>query len=280
MRGPYLLSWLLALFAGLGIGLFVAWFVAPVSYSNAQAWDLSDSLKDDYLKMIASSYAVENSFTLAQQRLYYLQLPDVETRLGAMARQETKPLTQQALLRLLLDWQQPSVALARPTFTPRPTRNTSPNARVTVIVVVPISPTFSPRPATTPIPTALPPTTEPDPNAPRFVLYERRPLACAQIGGGASIQVQVQDANSKGIPGIGVEVNSERGNEQFYTGLKPERGTGYGDVAVFPGTYSVHLFENAQSEIVRDLRIEANVVECGSAPAAVQGWALIFKQVP
>lgn len=280
MRGLYLLSWLLALFAGLGIGLFVAWFVAPVSYSNAQAWDLSDSLKDDYLKMIASSYAVENSFALAQQRLYYLQAPDVETRLGELARQETKPLTQQALLRLLIDVQQPGVALARPTFTPRPTRNTSPNARVTVIVVVPTSPALPPRSFTTPIPTALPPTTEPDPNAPRFMLHEKRPLTCDQTGGSALIQVQVQDTSGKGLSGIGVEVNSALGNEQFFTGLKPERGTGYGDVAVLPGNYSVHLFENAQSEIVRDLRIEANVVECDSAPAAVQGWALIFKQVP
>jgi len=61
MRGLYLLSWLLAVLAGLGLGLFIAWFVVPVTYTeNAQPWDLSDSIKDDYLKMIASSYAVEN----------------------------------------------------------------------------------------------------------------------------------------------------------------------------------------------------------------------------
>jgi hypothetical protein len=76
-----------------------------------------------------------------------------------------------------------------------------------------------------------------------------------------------------------VEVNSAIRNEQFFTGFKPERGLGFGDVAVLPGTYSVHLVDTARSEVVGDLRIDANVVECGSNPSATQGWYLVFRQI-
>lgn len=280
MRGLYFLGWLLAFGAGVGLGLFVAWFIEPLSYTNVQPSDLSAHDKDDILKMIASSYAVENSFERAEQRLYALQLPDVETRLTELAANEANPFTQQSLLHLLYEMQQPGVALARPTFTPRPTRNTAPGARVTVIVVVATAvPTMPPAPVVTPVPTSLPPTSEPNPNTPRFELVDKRPLTCQDLGGGAAIRVEVEDSGGKGIPGIGVEVNSGRGNEQFFTGLKPERGSGYGDVVVSPGIYSVHLFENAQSEVVKDLRIESDVVECSSPPAATQGWALMFRPV-
>jgi len=270
-------SWLLAFVAGLGLGLFVAWYILPVTYTEAQPFDLNASEKDDYLRMIAASYAVENDFALANQRLYYLQLPDAKARISELARDESNPLTQQALVKLRLDLDQPSVALARPTLTPRPTRNLSPIPHVTVIVVEPTQelPTVVPP---TLLPTPIPPTSEPNPNAPRFELIEKRALDCVTLGGGAAIQVQVEDAAGNGLPGIMVEVNSAMGNEQFFTGLKPERGKGYGDVSVLPGTYSVHLVENASSDVVGDLRIDTNVVECGSNPAARQGWYLVFRR--
>lgn len=130
---PLVISWLLALFAGIGLGLFLAWYVFPVSYSQAQPYDLNPPAQDDMLRMIASSYALDNSFALAAQRLYYLQLPDVKTRLNELARTETNPLTQQALTRLRLDLDRPNVALARPTATPRPTRDLTPAPRITVL---------------------------------------------------------------------------------------------------------------------------------------------------
>lgn len=273
------ISWLLALGAGIGIGLFLAWYIFPVSYTNAQPYDLSAAEKDDIIKMIAASYALDNDFALAAQRLYYLQLPDAAARVTALAQSEAHPLTQQALVKLRLGMESPSVALKRPTFTPRPTRNLTPQPRVTVIVLEPTAVLPTPVPPTA-LPTPLPPTSEPNPNAPRFVLVERRALNCISVGGGGFIQVEVRDANGRGLPGILVEVNSARGTEQFYTGLKPERGIGYGDVAVSPGNYAVHLVENAQSDVVEDLRIDANVVECGNDLTATQGWYLVFQQAP
>ncbi len=274
---PLVISWLLALVAGVGLGLFLAWYVFPVSYTQAQPYDLDGRAKDEMLRMIASAYALDNSFELANQRLYYLQLPDVKTRLNELAQQETNGLTQQALVKLRLDLDQPGVARARSTATARPTRDLTPAPRITVIVLEPtaIVPTAIPP---TPLPTPIPPTSEPNPNAPRFQLLEKRALDCLSVGGGATIQVEVQDANGKGLAGILVEVNSARGNEQFYTGFKPEWGNGFGDVTVVPGTYAVHLVENAQSDVIEDLRIDTNVVECNSNPAATQGWRLVFRQ--
>lgn len=274
---PLVISWLLALFAGSGLGLFIAWYVFPVSYSEAQLFDLNPVAKDEMLRMIASSYALDNSFELANQRLYDLQLPDVKTRLGELAQSESNPLTQQALVKLRLDLDAPAVALARPTFTPRPTRNLTPAPRITIIVLEPtvLVPTAMPP---TPLPTPIPPTTEANPNAPRFQLVEKRALDCESAKGGATIQVEVQDASGRGLAGILVEVNSAHGNEQFFTGFKPEHGNGFGDVTVSQGVYSVHLIENASSDIVGDLLIDPNVVECSSDPAATLGWHLVFRQ--
>lgn len=272
------LSWFLALFVGLGLGLFLAWFVFPVAYSNAQPSDLSAADKDDVIRMIASSYAVDNDFALAEQRLGSLGLAQPQIRLEELARSESRGLTQQALVKFRLDMNEPDIALANPTSTPRPTRDLTPEPLVTVIVLVPtavpptpVVPTLAPSP--------LPPTSEPNPNALHFELQEKRALDCYTLGSANAIQVEVDDASGKGLPGVAVEVNSALGNELFYTGLKPERDAGFGDVNLVPGNYSVHLVENASSEIIGDLRIEPNVVECNYRPAPTQGWYLVFRQV-
>lgn len=275
---PLALTWLLALLAGAGLGLVVAWYVLPVSYTDAQPYDLGARDKDDYIRMIAASYAVENSFELANRRLYYLQLPDARTRLNGLARSELNPLTQQALIKLGVALERPAQALANPTSTPRPTRDLTPAPRVTVIVIVPPTP-LPTLPPPTRAPSPIPPTTEPNPNAPRFELADKRALDCAAAGGSPTIEVEVRDAAGKGLAGVRIEVNSEHGTEQFLTGIKPERGAGWADVAVSPGIYSVHLVENAQSEVVGDLRLDANVVECGSNPAPTLGWYLVFRQI-
>lgn len=263
--------------AGVGLGLFLARYVLPVSYSEAQPFDLNPLDKDEYIRMIAASYLLDNDYALANQRLYYLQLPDVKTRLTELAQAEPQPLTQQALVKLRLAMNNPGVALKGVTSTPRPTRDLTPAPRVTIVVLEPtvVVPTAVPP---TPQPTSIPATSEPNPDAPRFDLIDKRALDCATVGGGAAIQVEVQDVNGQGLAGVAVEVNSDRGSELFYTGFKPERGIGYGDVSLNPGVFSAHLVENARSDVIGDLRIDANVVECSSTPSATQGWHLVFRK--
>lgn len=274
MRGLSSLVLLLGIAAGFGVGLFVAWYLLPVSFADAQPYDLTLHDKEDYARMIAASYAVENDFALAHRRLYYLQLPDQEARLAELARTEQSARVQQALVNLLLALRQPSLALARPTFTPRPTRDRSPAVQMTVIVA---EPTPVPTPQATPLPLA---TEAPDASLPRFELSQKRALGCEEHSGEPSLQVEVQDAEGRGLAGVGILARSERGNELFYTGFKPESGPGYADLRVQPGVYSVQLVETAASEVVADLRIDADVVECSSIPTVVRGWRLVFRKVP
>ena len=53
--------------------------------------------------------------------------------------------------------------------------------------------------------------------------------------GPAQIRVLIEDEKAKGVPGVDVWVTWEGGADRFVTGLKPEKGPGYGDFDVQPG---------------------------------------------
>jgi hypothetical protein len=286
MRGLLIGGASLGLLAGLALGLVLAWFIWPVSYSNADPADLRLDLKDDYIRMIAASYSLDGDMARALQRLGVLQVAQPSTAVAALARRESAPSYQQALVRLALDLNQPAVALARPTFTPRPTRarialrrTPSPIAPATA-TAVPATPQAAVSPLHTPAPevTPLPPTFVPNSNAPQFQLKAKTALTCAETGGRARIEVDVQDAAGKPVPGVGVQVNWDAGDEIFYTGLKPERGMGYADLSVGPGTYNVRLTDTAQSKVVENLQVDAEGTSCAPGSAQVYGWRLVFQK--
>lgn len=289
MRGLFIGGAIAGLLLGLFVGLVIAWVIWPVTYTDADPADLSLEIKDDYLRMIAHGYNLDGDMARALAQINALRLSQPIASLANLARRETKPLTQQALVQLALDLRQPAVALARPTFTPRPTRGrgsdrrtptatlrSMPSVAPTQTALTGFSATPLPRLDPTLEPTAtVPPTSIHDPNAPRFELEAQTALTCAETGGRALIQVNVQDTNSRPLPGIGVEVNWNAGDEVFYTGLKPERGLGYADFAASAGTYSVRLTENAQSPVVANLTIEPEPAECAEQ---LRGWSLLFRQ--
>lgn len=266
------------------LGLYIAWNVAPVSYSNSDPVDLGTSEKEDYIRMIAATYNIEGDLQLANRRLYYLQVPQLDATVSNLIRKEQNPRAQQALAHLLLDLRDPAVALARPTNTPRPV-----GIRYNP-TTAPVSPTVSmPTPAetatavsiqveNTPGATLPPPTSSADPNAPHFDLIAKRALSCSESAGAAQIRVIVEDSSGKGLPGVEVEVTSDVGNQAFFTGLKPEHGSGYADVSLPAGSYNVHLIESAQSDVVSDLQIDPGTLECGLGSRQALGWELVFKQ--
>jgi hypothetical protein len=92
------------------------------------------------------------------------------------------------------------------------------------------------------------------------------------------IQVFVQDADGKPLPGIGVEVNWSAGDDILYTGLKPERGMGYADEEVGPGRYNLRLTDNAQSNVVESLGVDEEPSVCSADALQVRGWMLVFQQ--
>ncbi|MGH2605249.1 MAG: hypothetical protein ACRDG5_01535, partial [Anaerolineales bacterium] len=87
--------------------------------------------------------------------------------------------------------------------------------------------------------------------------------------------VEVEDAAGRPIPGVEVLVIWDAGQDHFFTGLKPELGSGYGDFAMERGvSYAVKLADSLQS--VTGLAAE----EC-AAPDGTRfpgSWRLVFAQ--
>ena len=267
------------------LGLYVAWNIAPVTFNDSEPADLGTSEKEDYLRMIAASYNLEGDLQLANRRLYYLQVPQLDSTLSNLIRKEKNPPIQQALAHMLLDLRDPAVALAHPTNTPRPIRIRSQESPTPPVIPTAITPTstettvaVSIQIGDTPASTLPPPTSAANPNAPRFELIAKRALSCSDVSGVSQIRVNVEDSNGKGLAGVEVEVTSVVGNQAFFTGLKPEKGSGYADVTLPPGSYNLHLIENAQSEVVPDLQIDPHKLECGQGDGPALGWELVFKQ--
>ncbi len=283
MRGLFVGGAIVGVLLGLGLGLAIAWYIWPISLTNADPADLRLDIKDDYLRMIAASYSLDGDMAHVLQRLGILHLPDPNVSITQLIRRESKPIDQQALTRLALDLKHQSVALARPTFTPLPTKTRStgrgaptelPQATAAVTEPVPSLP-----PSTTaPEPTFLPATALPNLDMPLFQLKSKSTLTCSDTRGRGLIAVFAQDADGKPLPGIGVEVNWSAGDEILYTGLKPERGMGYADVEVTPGNYNLRLTDNARSDVVESLGVEDEPSECTAESNRVRGWSLVFQQ--
>ncbi len=277
---------LVGVIIGLGLGLFISRVYWPVTYDQADPADLRLDIKDDYILMIAAAYSLDGNLARAMKRIQALQLAQPAATIADLARNETHLLARQALLRLSLDLNQPNVALARPTFTPRPTRVRrafTPSATLFAKGIATAEPSATITPLassiTTPELAAPFPTSLPNPNLPRFALKSKEALTCAQVKGRPHIELQVQDAEGRPFPGIMIEANSQHGNEIFYTGLEPERGVGYADLVTTPGTFSIHLTGNAWSGLVTNLTIRDEPVECTSEATPIRGWKLVFQQV-
>lgn len=71
-----LLPAILALAAGIAVGLYIGWVAAPVEYVDAGPDSLHSSFKDDYILMIATAYAGDGDLPAARAALTALALPD------------------------------------------------------------------------------------------------------------------------------------------------------------------------------------------------------------
>ncbi|MGB8646691.1 MAG: hypothetical protein WCF84_15735 [Anaerolineae bacterium] len=282
MRGLFIGGTLFGLVIGLVVGLLISWVFWPVTYVDADPSDLRLDLKDDYQRMIAAAYSLDGDMARAWTRLGSLQLQQPAVSVADLAQRETKPMYQQALIHLALDLKQPAIAMARPTYTPRPSRTSEapykpPTVRPRATASRPPTPTAILE-TPTPEPTSLPPTSAPNPAAPRYELVSKTAQPCSQARGPAHIEVQVQDKNGNPAPGVGVEINWDAGDEIVYTGLKPEHGFGFANLTVRPGAYNVRLTDTAQSPVVEGLDIEADASGC-APESAIYGWQLVFRAI-
>jgi hypothetical protein len=244
-------EFLLALFAGLGLGLIYAWLISPLPVTNAGPLALHTDFKESYRSAIAASYAATGNLPRAQARLALLGDADPIEALNAQAQ---RMLTNNETI----DGADEVAALALALQDgpgPNPTREATQvveeiDAAVTQTLPppsseVPIATTETPEliatevtilPAT-PRPTQTPPPTIGAP----FTLTAQDSICDTNLPDGL-LQVLVLNSNRRQLPGIEITITWEGGGEQFFTGLKPELGNGYADYTMTSNvTYTVQI---------------------------------------
>jgi hypothetical protein len=65
----FLLSFLIALVVGLGIGSYLGWVQFPVRYTDSSADRLAQRYKDEYTVMIANAYQSDSDLNSAFERM-------------------------------------------------------------------------------------------------------------------------------------------------------------------------------------------------------------------
>ncbi len=280
-RGPWYL--LTGLVFGLTLGLFYAWVVSPVAYTDVPPDTLQAQYKERYRALIALAYQADGDLTRAQARLALLGDPDPAEALAAQAQRALAadiPAAEAAALGKLAAalgaGPRPQGGSAAPQ-TPSPIASAAPTRRPpTASPTAPTrTPARTPSPAATPTPQATftPfPTVTPTatPGAP-FVLSERS-LVCNPQWTRPLLRVDVRDAAGAPVPGVDITVTWDGGREVFYTGLKPELGRGVADFEMSPGV--VYTLVAGQGGQVID-GLEAVSCQDGGYPGS---WLLTFVQ--
>ncbi len=268
---------LLGLILGLAGALYYAWVVAPVVYVDASPSRLSDEHKAEYIFLVSQSYAINEDWPLAQQRLAGLDDPAAVQTVTSLLEtyvREQRPsdhIANLAVLARQLGGEAPVIAL----FAPTPLADEPPTATATITPPSPPAatpsptpqPTITPRPTVTAVPTSIP-----DPTAqPTYRLLNQQQL-CADDASTPQIEVVTLDALLEPLPGIEVLVTWDGGRDRFFTGFKPAQGEGYGDFAMTPDTsYTVTLADGSPE--ISGLRIES----CDNGE--ISGWRLTFQNL-
>lgn len=299
LRRGHLVFVVVGIAIGLGLGLLITWQVWPVEYYDTDPVDLRNEHKDDYVVMIAAAYAQDRDLGTASLRLGELGLEDTkQTVLGLFQRygeagygEETRSL---ALLAYDLGVTDVSLLpyIEQPTATlePTPTEQVEPPPTVTPTEAPPEpSPTPTEPPAeptataATPPPTATPSATATPEDTPTplpagdfdYQLVERSDLGCSSERDGDYILVYVRDENDRGLGGVQILVTGPEVEDSFFTGLKPEVGSGFADFLVIAsGSYSVEVVAGS-SHVAEGLSFDDDCPE----ESPHRAWRIVFRRV-
>ena len=297
-RGPWYL--LTGLVIGAVLGVLYAWGLQPVQYTNTTPASLRADFKDQYRALIASAYMADGDLVRARARLELLKDQDVYQVLAVQAQQSLAagkaPQEARALGMLAVALGQSPPTLPAPAsgspsalpggetiapLAPGTQAITLTHTSTATLVITPSGATSTPASQTTqsgptlaPTITLLPTRTpSPTPGAP-FALKSEE-LFCKDDLGTPLVIVQASDAAGQGVPGVEAVVEWDGGESHFFTGLKPELGTGYADFAMTPGVvYTLRLAAGGQ--IIPNL----TPTECeGQDGGRFWGsWLLVFTQ--
>lgn len=241
---------ILALLAGMAIGLAYTWIIAPIRYVDTSPNTLRSDFKDTFRTAIAASYAATHNLDRARARLALLGDPDPVDALTAQAQ---RMLASGASFQVVQDVAglasdlRSGVAVALPTVSRAAATSAIPTLTQTAppapTATATAGPTDTVEPTATELPpTALPlntatarptPTTIPTASAP-FQLVSNDQVCNPNLTSGL-MQVSVLDSHRHQMPGVEIDISWAGGEESFFTGLKPEIADGYADYTMQPG---------------------------------------------
>jgi len=293
----FLWSVLLALLAGIGLGLIYSWSISPKRINNADPVSLRADFKDQYRSVIAAAYQATGNLPRAEARLSLLNDSDPVEALNAQAQRmlassETfERADQVAALASALEGntsQESTSGLPRstptvevlnnlgniftPTFPPPPSdipvvlTETPPSleTQATIMETQPAATEDIPRLTSTPT----------SPPGEPFALSGQETICDANLPDGL-LQVLVLNPNRRQIAGIEIVLTWEGGKEQFFTGLKPELGNGYADyIMTADTTYTSQLARG--SDVA--LGITAPTCQSPDGESFLGGIKLTFQQ--
>jgi hypothetical protein len=240
--------------------------ISPARVSDAEPRALRVDFKDHYRSVIAAAYAATDNLPRARARLSLLADADPIEALNAQAQRmlaSGQSLAEADQVAALASALEQGIALeVTETATTEITSNIDPASTSTLAPApsdIPVEVTETPQPLETPatLSTSTPRPTQtaiPTLGAP-FTLTGQETVCDPNVPDGL-LQVIVFDSRRRQLAGAKILITWEGGEEEFFTGLKPELGNGYADFIMDPGsTYTVQL--GAGSDIASGLTASA-----------------------
>ena len=282
---------IITLLLGLGLGLAYSWLFSPLHVVDASPIALRADFKDAYRSAIAASYGATNNLARAQARLALLGDSNSIDALNSQAQRliasgEFAQADQVVALAIALENGTTVVAASTVTSTadntvavvkevtatlpppppdlPFQFTETPQSTDPQIIETQPVINTATPRPTRTLIPTVGAP----------FTLIAQDTVCDATLPDGL-LQVLVFNSNRRQIAGAKIIITWNSGEEQFFTGLKPEISHGYADYTMSPNiAYTVRLASG--SDIASELT--APTCQTPSGETFIGGIKLTFQQ--
>jgi len=285
---------------GLALGLVYTWLVTPVELVNTYPALLRADYRQEWVRLVALSYAADGDLARARSRLEGLDQQEVKGAVAAVIEEcasagyPADTLRRLTALAVALDvhtpamlvylhtpTRQPSLVPPTPTPSPSPTYTSSPThapspSPTSTPTRTPIPTVLSPlsTPTARPTDTPLPPTPTPAPG-PAFLVVDQQQLC--ERGQKPHIEVIVQDERGEGLAGVEIWLMWSGGADRAVSGLKPSEGAGYADFSAEAGVNYTLAIGEPGMPLVTGLRIEPCPVEKDEEPLPAS-WRIVIEQ--
>lgn len=94
---------LLGLMVGVGLGLLIGWILLPVRYYDTTPANLSPVYRDEYIQLVAQTYAVDRDIQAARARLERLDVDQPLVRVQSLYRRLSEEAPQAPIVTALAE---------------------------------------------------------------------------------------------------------------------------------------------------------------------------------